>query len=235
MTQGEFAALEAYMLSHAGEAVHAADHIYRVLGNALTLAESEPGTDREILIAACLLHDVGRAQELKTGADHALVGGDMAYDFLLSRGWPAHRAAWVRDCIRSHRFRGELPPETIEARILFDSDKLDAVGPIGVARTLQYGALLNDEPLYRLDREGRILTGAEGEPSFFQEYDRKLRSLSGQMLTRKGRELAGDLQEAANRFYDALLLQLRRSVEQGQDKLKALGLRPRDGQPSGGD
>lgn len=213
------------MLSFAGDAAHDAGHIYRVLGTALTLADSESETDRDILVAACLLHDVGRSEELKTGTDHALAGGDMAYSFLLSLGWEPHRAQRVRRCIQSHRYRNDLKPDSIEAKILFDADKLDAAGPIGVVRTLQFGVKLGDaEPLYRLDERGRILTGAEGQPSFFQEYDRKLRHVPDMMLTQKGRELALELQQSANRFYDALLGQLRDSVELGRNKLEQLGL-----------
>lgn len=213
------------MLSFAGDAAHDPGHIYRVLGTALTLADSEPQADRDILVAACLLHDVGRQEELKSGTDHALAGGDMAYDFLLSLGWEPQRAQWVRRCIQSHRYRNDLKPETIEAKILFDADKLDAAGPIGVVRTIQYGVTLGDtEPLYRLDERGRILTGADGEPSFFQEYDRKLRHVPDMMLTQRGRELARELQESANRFYDALLGQLRDSLELGRDKLEQQNL-----------
>ena len=225
MTQSDFSAMEAYMLSHAGDACHAPGHIYRVLGTALALADHEPDVDRDILVAACLLHDVGRPEQFKTGADHALVGGDMAYGFLLTLGWKPARAEWVRQCIRSHRFRNDLPPETIEAKLLYDADKMDVLGPIGVARTIQYGTAMGDEePLYRVDREGKILTGAEGEPSFFQEYDRKLRGISGKMLTPQGREMAKALQEQGDRFYDALLGQLQSSLEVGRNKLEELGL-----------
>ena len=225
MKQAEFEAMERYMLAHAGEASHAPGHIYRVLGTALALADAEPHVDRDILVAACLLHDVGRPQQCKTGADHALVGGDMAYDFLLTLGWEPARAEWVRQCVRTHRFRNDLPPETMEAKLLYDADKMDVLGPIGVVRTIQYGAHVGDEePLYRVDREGKILTGADGEPSFFQEYDRKLRGISKKMLTPQGREMAQALQTQGDQFYDALLGQLQESLEVGRAKLNELGL-----------
>ena len=225
MKQSDFSAMEAYMLSHAGDACHAPGHIYRVLGTALALADSEPTVDRDILAAACLLHDVGRPEQFRTGADHALVGGDMAYDFLLTLGWEPARAEWVRQCIRAHRFRNDLPPETVEAKLLYDADKMDVLGPIGIARTIQYGtAMGEEEPLYRLDREGHILTGADGDPSFFQEYDRKLRGISGKMLTPQGREMAQSLQEQGDRFYDALLSQLQESLDVGRAQLTELGL-----------
>lgn len=213
------------MLAHAGDAAHAPGHIYRVLGTALTLAKEEDEVDRDILIAACLLHDVARTEELQTGVDHALAGGDMAYAFLLSRGWASQRAQRVRQCIQSHRYRNDLHPESTEAKLLYDADKLDVVGPIGVVRTIQYGAALGDrEPLYRLDDEGHICTGPEGEPSFFQEYDHKLRGIPEQLLTPQGRALAKALRAEGDRFYDALLSQLRNSLESGREKLEDLGL-----------
>ena len=227
MKQAEFEAMERYMLAHAGEASHAPGHIYRVLGTALALAEGEPDVDLDILVAACLLHDVGRPQQFQTGADHALAGGDMAYEFLLTLGWEPARAEWVRQCIYAHRFRGDLPPESMEAKLLYDADKMDVLGPIGVVRTIQYGATVGEaeEPLYRVDNEGHILTGADGEPSFFQEYDRKLRGISGKMITPQGKEMAKCLQAEGDRFYDALLGQLQAGLEVGQSKLRELGLR----------
>lgn len=222
MRQTEFDAIRAYVeKAMAGtDPVHDVQHVTRVLWNALDIGSEEP-IDRDILIAACLLHDIGRPAEM---ADrrlcHAEVGSRMAYDFLLSLGWPEERAAWVGACILTHRYRTGRIPESLEAKILFDADKLDVTGAIGVARTLQYGALLGDEPLYRMDGTGRIQTGPGGEPSFFQEYDFKLRSLAGGMYTRRGRALARQNQARADAFYDALLAQLQGGADRGRQILR---------------
>lgn len=62
----------------------------------------------------------------------------MAYNFLIENNYSTELAEKVKHCIFTHRFRSENPPETIEAKILFDVDKLDACGLIGIARTLMY-------------------------------------------------------------------------------------------------
>ena len=226
MTQTEFGAIRTYVeQAMAGtDPVHDFQHVLRVLWNALDIGLEEK-IDRDILIAACLLHDVGRPAEISDRSlCHAEVGSKMAHGFLLSLGWPEARAAWVRDCILTHRYRADRAPESMEAKLLFDADKLDVLGLIGVARTLQYGAMLGDEPLYRLDGMGQVQVGPKGEPSFFQEYDFKLRTVPEKLLTRRGREKALILRAEGDRFYDALLTQLRDCLETGRNRLSALGL-----------
>ena len=222
MKQTEFDRIRAYVeeAMAGADPVHDVQHVTRVLWNALDIGSEEP-IDRDILIAACLLHDIGQPAEM---ADrrlcHGEVGSRMAYDFLLSLGWPEERSAWVSACILTHRYRTGRIPESLEAKILFDADKLDVTGALGVARTLQYGALLGDEPLYRLDEAGRIQTGSGGMPSFFQEYDFKLRNLAEGMYTRRGRELARQNQAQADAFYDALLAQLQGGADRGRQILQ---------------
>lgn len=226
MKQAEFETIRAYVEEIMAESdpVHDFQHVLRVLWNALDIGREEE-IDRDILIAACLLHDVGRPAEIADRSRcHAEVGSGMAYEFLLSLGWPEDRAGWVRDCILTHRYRAGRRPESLEAKILFDADKLEVLGPIGVARTLQYGAMLGNEPLYRLDREGQIQVGPHGEPSFFQEYDFKLRSVPDKLLTRRGREKAHALRAEGDRFYDTLLAQLREGLETGRNCLDELGI-----------
>jgi HD superfamily phosphodiesterase len=72
------------------------------------------------------LHDIGREKQFKNqNICHAQIGGIMAKEFLLKNNWPDSEAEHINKCISSHRFRGDNIPETIEAKILFDSDKLD--------------------------------------------------------------------------------------------------------------
>ncbi|MFA5886973.1 MAG: HD domain-containing protein [Patescibacteria group bacterium] len=116
---------------------HDLDHVLRVYNLALIIAENETGVDLEILQAAVLLHDIGGAQEANdpTGAtDHAVVGQEMAKPILEKLNFSPDQIAHIQDCILSHRYRTDNKPKTIEAKILFDADKLDAIGAIGVAR-----------------------------------------------------------------------------------------------------
>ena len=70
-----------------------------------------------------------------------------AGEVLRGLGWEESRISPVQHCIRAHRYRGKEGPETIEAKILFDADKLDVVGAFGVARTIGY-AVQAGQPIF---------------------------------------------------------------------------------------
>lgn len=226
MKKSEFERIENHMLECMRDSAHDREHVYRVLYGALDIAETESGVDYDILTAACLLHDIGRAEQF---ADpklcHAEVGSEKAYRFLVGIGWSEDRAEWVRACVKTHRFRSDCPPESIEAKILFDADKLDVAGAVGIARTLFYKGQVG-EPLYRLKPDGTVSDGAEDtEPSFFYEYKFKLEKLYGKFFTKRGMELALSRQKAAADFYSSLLEEVRSGHEKGGELLKKLVLR----------
>lgn len=214
--------LERYMCSCMEDAAHDREHIYRVLSYALQIAKTEPQTDMDILITACLLHDIGRKEQF---ADpklcHAKVGSEKAYRYLLEQGFPEEFAERVRRCIRQHRFRANDPPDTIEAKILFDADKLDVTGAMGIARTLQYQSDVR-EPLYRRDEQGRVLDGSEEAPSFLHEYKFKLENIYDRFCTEQGKNMALERKAAAEAFYASFLTEVRSAQEQGEKQLEAL-------------
>lgn len=197
------------MLSHMEDSAHDGQHVYRVLRTALEIAKAHPEADLDILIAACLLHDIGRGAQLKDpSVCHAEAGADMALEHLRALGWDESRARRVADAVRSHRFRGNNRPQTIEAMILYDADKLDVAGALGVARTLLYQGELG-EPLYRVDEDGAPLDGSEDAPGFLNEYVFKLSKLYGGFLTREGEEMAKPRARAAREFYESILREAR--------------------------
>ena len=203
MTAETFSLLEAYMHTCMDAAAHDVQHVYRVLKNARAIAADEPDVDMDVLEAAALLHDIGRPAQLEDpSVDHALYGAELAYDFLLSHGFAADFAERVRHCVRAHRFRRSCEPETTEAKILFDADKLDVTGAIGVARTLLYQGQ-TDRPLYAVDRAGRMVE-SDDAPSFFREYHFKLENLYDKFYTKKGAALALSRKQAAEDFVAAL-------------------------------
>ncbi|MBQ2668097.1 MAG: HD domain-containing protein [Clostridia bacterium] len=223
MTKEVYNRLEQYMLSQMGDGAHDPEHIYRVLYAALEIAETEPETDMDVLISACLLHDVGRkAQFRDPSLCHARVGSGMAYDFLLQNGFAENFAAHVRDCIRTHRFRGNDQPRSIEAKILFDADKLDAAGAIGIARTLLYNGK-ETEPIYTRAADGMISDGTKSDvPSFFHEYKRKLEGIYRGFYTAHGRVLAECRRKTAVDFYEALFREVQEPELAGREKLNIL-------------
>lgn len=124
------------------ESAHDFEHVLRVLTLAERLARAE-NADAEIVHAAALLHDIARLDEDTRGGDHALMAAERAREILLQRGIPADRADAVAHAIAAHRFRGTVAPQTLEAKILFDADKLDSIGAIGVARAYAIAGALN--------------------------------------------------------------------------------------------
>lgn len=205
------------------DAAHDKEHIYRVLYNALDIAQTESNVDYDVLIAACLLHDIGREEQFKNPKlDHAEVGGDKAYKFLTGNGFSAEFAGKVKSCIVAHRFRKSRPPESKEAKILFDADKLDVTGAMGVARTLVYKGGIGD-PLYTLGAGGLPSSGEDDEaPSFFQEYHFKLKNLYDKFYTDKGRALAAERKNAARAFYDSLYGEVKKTYQNGKSLLNEL-------------
>ena len=205
MKKETFSLLETYMRSCMGDSAHDAEHVCRVLNNALIIAREMQDVDYDVLITACLLHDIARPEQIKDPSlCHAAVGSEKAYCFLMNNGFSADFAARVRDCIRTHRFRKNDQPNSLEGKILFDADKLDVVGAIGIARTLVYKGTVSD-PLYTRNPDGSISDGSEGEiSSFFREYKFKLEKLYDRFYTHKGRELALQRKAAAENFYNSL-------------------------------
>lgn len=206
MNKREFDLIESYMKECASESAHDTEHIYRVLGVALDIAEYESTVDYDILIAASLLHDIGRKEQIDDPRlCHAKVGSDKAYNFLLTLGWSEEAAGRVRDCVYTHRFRSDNPPESLEAKILFDADKIDVCGAMGIARSLVYRGTVS-EPLYTLNQDGSINDGSDTvTPSFFREYHFKLKKLYTRFYTDRGAQIAKERRSAAECFYNSLL------------------------------
>ena len=132
-----------------GDPVHDFDHVMRVYRIAEKLALAE-GADLEIIRAAALLHDsVGSApgNPGEARAEHHILSAIFARQVLTEEGWAEERIQAVEHCIRAHRFRNKgEKPQTIEAQVLFDADKLDVLGAIGAARTIAYAALDKQTP-----------------------------------------------------------------------------------------
>lgn len=216
--------IEKYTLKFMRDSAHDKEHIYRVLYAALDIASKEEHIDLDVLIAACLLHDIGREEQAKNPEIcHAEAGSKMAYDFLIMNGWAVDKASHVRDCVLSHRYRNDDVPGSMEAKILFDADKIDAAGTMGIARTLIYQGQVSD-PLYTVDDKGTVLDGRSNEPpSFFHEYKFKLEKVYEMLYTKRGREIANKRRHSAAAFYNSLLAEARECYSTGRLSLdKAL-------------
>lgn len=194
--------------------VHDFDHVLRVHRMAQRLGELE-GADLEILGAAALLHDSRGSAPGGEGSPrlaHHLTSAVFAGKVLAQKGWSQNKIKAVQHCIRAHRFRGEdNPPQTLEARVLFDADKLDVLGAIGAARTIAYAAL-EGQPPYAEASEHFRQTGETlpDEPhSSYHEFLFKLSKVKERMFTESGRAIAEERHSYLVNFYQQLQAEVR--------------------------
>ncbi len=198
---------------------HDLEHTFRVLKLAKRIAEKEGKVNMEVIELAALLHDIARVKEDsdKTGnTDHAVLGAEMARKILSDLGYPNEIVDAVCHAIRTHRFRGENVPETIEAKILFDADKLDAIGAVGIARAYMIAGE-RGEPLYRevsdLDAykkenlvggklNGRIKDISKHSVNI--EYETKFKKIPDRLFTETARKIAKDRLEFMAQYFGRL-------------------------------
>ena len=220
MDKNTYSLIERYMLQCMQDSAHDKEHIYRVLYTALDIAKTETDVNYDVLVCACLLHDIGRKEQFEDSSlCHAVVGSEKAHRFLIENGFTPTFADHVKSCIKTHRFRKSDPPQSIEAKILFDADKLDVSGAMGIARTLIYKGQIND-PLYSLTADGQVSDGETDEtPSFFHEYHYKLKNIYNSFYTLRGSELASVRRHAAESFFNAIYSEVSSSYENGRTHL----------------
>ncbi len=202
---------EARALYSGSDSAHDFDHVLRVLALAERIALAE-GAKLEMVQAAVLLHDIGRAEEARTGEDHAAISARRARALLLERGARQDWAEGVAQAIASHRFRTGGPPPSLEAKVLYDADKLDAIGAIGVARAYAVGGRSGQrlwsavQPDDALDPADPTALAADHTP--VREYVVKLARLKRTLHTAEARRIAA----SRHRFMAAFFARLAREV-----------------------
>lgn len=199
---------------------HDAGHIYRVLYNALEISKKYD-VDKDVLIASCLLHDIGRNFALnESGSNHSDEGGKLAYEFLISTGWPEIKANQVKDCIVTHTYRINMLPRSIEAKIVSDADKLDLSGAIGIARYIAYSGIVSQK-LYSMAESGTILSAEQDkESSFFKGYHLELKNIDDRLHTMEAKKLFAERKKEHSDIYNRLLNEVTERHQNGYETLK---------------
>ena len=183
---------------------HRWDHTQRVYRLGLHLSDME-GANREIVALSALLHDIGRTEEDRSRGRicHAEKGADMARKILTDVDLEKDKIDKIVHCIATHRFRDNKQPETPEAKVLFDADKLDSIGAVGIGRAFLFagevGARLHDK---NVDPENSVPYSEED--TAYREYLVKLRHIKGRMLTESGLELARERHRFMDDFFERL-------------------------------
>ncbi|BAH46253.1 conserved hypothetical protein [Brevibacillus brevis NBRC 100599] len=170
---------------------HDWQHNLRVLAMCERIGREE-GADMEVLRLAALLHDIGRAEERQTGECHAEISTRLAGEWLAERSMTEAFISRVQSAILAHRFRKERPPHTLEEKVLFDADKLDSIGAIGVARVFAYTGVIG-QPIQSDD---------PNQHTPYKEYTWKLQRIKDMLFTKSAQKVAEDRHRFMTMFFE---------------------------------
>ncbi|MBP1912251.1 HD domain-containing protein [Thermococcus stetteri] len=174
------------------EGTHGFSHVERVFNLCMHIGREE-GADLEVLALAALLHDIARPLEDSGKVeDHAIEGARIARRYLRSLGYPEDKVEAVAHAIEAHRFSRGPEPRTLEAKILSDADKLDAIGAVGIARVFMYSG-----------EHGRDIDAS------IKHFEEKILKLKDLMYTQTARKMA----EGRHRFTEEFIERLGREIE----------------------
>jgi len=183
---------------------HDWDHTARVLRLCRHIGRAEKA-DLEVLTLAALLHDIGRGEEDRSNGKirHADASARLAREILSRLGLDAGRIERIVHCVEAHSFRKNLPPDSLEARVLFDADKLDSIGAVGIGRAFLFAG----EVGARLHNKGVDLGKTAPytkEDTAYREFMVKLRHIKDRMFTAEGKRLSAGRHEFMVAYFDRL-------------------------------
>lgn len=187
-----------------GEGCHDWDHTLRVYNLAMHIGEIE-GADLEVLGIAALLHDIGRPEESKQEHKicHAEIGAVMAEGILQGYGLGQEVIDKIKNCILCHRFSRGHEPKTKEEKILYDADKLDSIGAIGIARAYNYSGTYNAR-VHNPEIHYKTVREHSREDTAFQHYHIKLKKIKDKLFTSEARHIAKERDIFMKNFFERL-------------------------------
>jgi len=165
---------------------HDRDHVERVVKLAVYIARRE-GADVEVVKKSAELHDIARDKP-----NHAIESAKLAREILRKEGYDEEFIESVAHCIEAHSFSSGVEPKTLEAKVLSDADKLDAIGAIGIARAF-------------------IFSGEKGRSieETLKHFEEKLLKLKDLLYTKTAKELAKERHEFLVKFYEQIKKELK--------------------------
>jgi uncharacterized protein len=183
---------------------HDWEHTERVINNALLIAKKE---DCDLLVVelGALLHDVARADEIsiKGKICHARQGAKITDDILKKQHVDKELRTKIVRCVRRHRYRSSQKPESIEEKIVYDADKLDSLGAVGIGRSFLFAGRIGAKVHNKMDVALSSKTYTENDTAY-REYLVKQRLLPSKMLTRRGRKIAKKRLAFMKKFFDEI-------------------------------
>jgi uncharacterized protein len=152
------------------------------------------------------LHDIGRSHQdaSKGSVCHAIHGAILAEPIVAGMDLSEEQKANILHCIRTHRFRGGRIPKTCEAKVLYDADKLDAIGAIGIARAYLFAGEIGAR-LHNPDIDIENSAPYSADDTGYREYRVKLHKIRDRMMTSEGKRIADDRHQFMTAFFNRFL------------------------------
>jgi uncharacterized protein len=204
----DFLALERHcveaLAADDGDVAHDLEHVRRVVRNARTLAAAEAAR-LEVVVPAAWLHDcVTVPKDSPLRAQASRLAAEQAVAWLRSWGYPETLLPEIAHAIAAHSFSAGIAARTIEAKVVQDADRLEAIGAVGLARCLMLSGAMN-RPLYATDDPFCETRKPDDGVSAVDHFHTKLLQLENSMQTASGRREAGQRTDYLRGF----LVQLR--------------------------
>lgn len=172
-----------------GDGAHDLAHVRRVVHNAIMLARLE-GARLEVVFPAAWLHDcVAVPKDSPRRSQASQLAAETAVSFLRTQPYPAQYLPSISHAIIAHSFSAGIQPQTWEAKVVQDADRLDALGAVGIARTFLVGGAMG-RPLYHEDDPFCQARDPDDRVSTLDHFYTKLFRLPDTMQTAAGRREA---------------------------------------------
>lgn len=183
---------------------HDWEHTLRVFNLCVHIGKKE-NADMEIIKIAAILHDIGREHQDKSNGKicHAEKGAELSRELLFKYKIDKEKINNIVHCVQSHRFRGNNIPVSKEAKILFDADKLDQIGAVGIGRAFLFSGEIGAR-LHNKDVDIEKTKAYSKEDTAYREYMVVLRKIKGKLLTKEGKRLARERHNFMVEFFNRL-------------------------------
>jgi uncharacterized protein len=214
---GDHAALAERLLAALGaegdDGSHDRSHLLRVWRNASAIADHEPACDRTVLTAAVILHDCVAVEKNSSQRSQASrLAAARARTILAELGWEAASIDAASHAIEAHSFSAGIAAETLEARIVQDADRLDAIGAIGIARCFYVAGRMGSSLYDPVDPPAANRT-LDDRRFALDHFGAKLFKVAENFQTNAGQALADSRSRTMQGFVRAMLSEIAMAAE----------------------
>jgi uncharacterized protein len=185
---------------------HDWDHVERVYALAMHIGKEE-GADLEIIAISAILHDIARPEEFRSKGKvcHAQLGAKMAKEILFKHGYDQQTINKVTHCIETHRYRNNSVPNTKEAKVLYDADKIDSLGAVGIGRLFMFAGEHKNKLHNTKGIDIKETKEYTKEDTAYREFVFKISKLKEKMLTVEGKRIAQERDHYMRDFFNRLI------------------------------